>query len=232
MPFDPQRSPWSHEGGFRADFRERIRELDGDLVAIGRAVVALAEPVRDLAATPTDAVAVRAGLHVLEVQAAGVRLEDAAFTLVALESPVAEDLREIVAIIRGVYDIVRSGRLAQHVIEQLAVLEACPQCSTTTGPLGRMRGLAADLFADSIDAWADRDALAHNELHDRDRAVDDLHDRIQEGEDPCSRHDCIAARVLCVRFLERYADHGVALAAHLSWAITGDRVLDAAAQRS
>lgn len=223
-PSDPQRTPWGHPGRIRAEYRQQLQELDHRLVGLCRDVMAIAAPVAALdRPVPTGALAsARQQFHDLRTRA--VELEDAAFMLVALESPVAEDLREVVALIRSLHNVVRSGRLAGHVVEQLGILERCG-VPTREGDVAAMRRAAPALFAEAVRAWERRDALAYNDLEERDHEVDALRDRLLAAVPDCNQSACAAAHVLAVRFMERYADHGVALCAHLSWAVTGDRVL-------
>ena len=172
---------------------------------------------------PVDALA-RGAEQLAAVRARTVRIEDAAFTLTALESPVGRDLREVVAVIRALYDVVRSGRLALHVLEHLDTLERCG-VETRSDGIGRMRVLAVEVFADAVRGWEQRDALAHNELEQRDGELDRLRSDLQGRTPTCDESACVVAHVLLVRFLERLGDHGVDVCSHLSWAVTGDRVL-------
>ena len=50
-----------------------------------------------------------------QITARTARLEEAAFTLLALQAPVAGDLRAVVAAIKNVADVERMGALALHV---------------------------------------------------------------------------------------------------------------------
>lgn len=225
LPFDPERPPWG--GGsetLRSDYRVRMAELDAELVAAGRGVVAMLAPVAEVRGPlPADAVA-RGAEQLAAVRERTVRIEDAAFTLTALESPVGRDLREVVAVIRALYDVVRSGRLALHVLEHLDTLERCG-VETRSDGIGRMRVLAVEVFADAVRGWEQRDALAHNELEQRDGELDRLRSDLQGRTPTCDESACVVAHVLLVRFLERLGDHGVDVCSHLSWAVTGDRVL-------
>lgn len=225
LPFDPERPPWG--GGaetLRADYRARMAELDAELVAAGRGVVEMLAPVADLdGPMPFDAVE-RGAEQLAAVRARTVRIEDAAFTVTALESPVGRDLREVVAVIRALYDVVRSGRLALHVIEHLDTLERCG-LDTRREEIGRMRVLAVEVLADAVRGWEQRDALAHNDLEQRDQEIDRLRSDLQGRTPTCGDAACVVAHVLLVRFLERLGDHGVDVCSHLSWAVTGDRVL-------
>lgn len=224
LPFDPRRTPWGgSEGTGRADYRTRLAELDAELVTAARQVAQMLAPV---AATgrPLGAAELELGAAQLEdVRTAFVRIEDAAFTLTALESPVGRDLREVVGVIRAVHDVARSARLALHVLEHLRTLGEC--AVTTHDDLTRMRVLAVELFTAAVDAWARRDALAHNDLAQRDRELDELRTRLHERAPACRAAACTVAHVLAVRFLERLGDHAVDTCGHLSWAVTGDRVL-------
>lgn len=224
-PHEPSRPPWGGEDGhLRSDYRARLAELDRELVSAGRATARLLEPVGDLTADLDEAVLEHAMALLADVRERSVAIEEAAFTLTALESPVGRDLREVVGVIRAVYDVARTARLGLHVLEHLVTLRRCG-IVVDQDELGEMRELSAALFADAVEAWSTRDALAHNELDARDRRIDDLRALLQGRVPVCDDGACAVAHVLLMRFLERIADHGVELTAHLSWAVTGDRVL-------
>lgn len=225
LPFDPQRPPWGGPDGVgRAEYRTRLAQLDAQLVAAAQQVAVMLDPVADVATPLRDDVVETGRDQLADVRAAAVRVEDRAFTLIALESPVGRDLREVVAVIRAVYDVARSARLALHVLAHLRTLQDCDE-STAGDDLARMRVLAAELVDGAVDAWEGRDALAHNDLDQRDRELDDLRAALQEQPLACSDTPCVVAHVLAVRFLERLGDHAVDTCGHLSWAVTGDRVL-------
>ncbi len=232
LPLDPQRTPWSAGGGrVRAGYREQLRVLDADLVGLARGVINIGAPIVATDTALASTALADAEAQSDQVQIVATRLEDAAFTLVALESPVAEDLREMIALIRALHDLERTARLMAHVIEHLLTLQACGQHAIGEDDLGCTRVLAVDLFSNAVDAWADRDALAVNDLALRDAEVDRRCDAMLDQGVRCGRAGCAAALALVARFLERIADHGVALGVHLSWAITGDRVLPELAGR-
>lgn len=226
LPFDPQQPPWGGPdgGAGRAEYRARLAELDAALVALARQVATMLAPLADPATPLPDDAADVGRSHLADVRAEAVRIEDGAFRLTALESPVGSDLREVVAVIRAVYDVARSARLAVHVLEHLHTLQRCDVLAADDD-LAQMRVVAVELAIAAAEAWEDRDALAHNDLDERDRELDALRTVLQRRSLPCSDTPCVVAHVLAVRFLERLGDHAVDTCGHLSWAVTGDRVL-------
>lgn len=222
LPEDPQSTPW--EGELRSEYRASLRQLDHGLVEAAERVVQLARPLGEADRRLDEDEAIQARKDADSVQRRVRSLEDDAFGLIARQAPVGPDLREIIATVRALYDVARAARLAVHSVRSLA---ACAVSGDTGSEhLAEIRTVAADVFACGVSAWRDRDALAVHDLREHDDRItvarDALWVEIQRGRFASS----VVPAVLLGRYLERYADHGVALAAHVSWAITGDHVQD------
>lgn len=221
LPIDPQRAPWDEGADLRPEYHQRLKELDEAFVGLGERVVgwAAALDVAPPVAGPTDE-----DLEVLGADVAG--LEDAAFTTIAREAPVATDLRATVAMIRSIYDLLRAGQLVQHIAEALAELVSRDGelDAHRTATLQRSLRSAVAVFDGGIAAWRDRDALAAAELRELDDDVDALRDELFDllPWDVSARGT--VAYVLACRHIERLADHGVNLAVQATWSITGERV--------
>lgn len=222
LPEDPQDRPW--EGDLRTDYRRALHDLDRGLVEAGEDVAALARPIAEVDEPLTQRHVSEAEAAADEVRAQVRQLEDDAFVLIAKQAPVGADLREIVASVRALYDVVRAGRLAVHSIRSIKACDANGQGQARQ--LAPMRSLAVEVFEAGVVAWKDRDALAVHELRGLDRGVTVARDRVWEDVGQGSGQGATVPLVLLGRYLERYADHGVALAAHVSWAVTGDRIQD------
>ena len=72
-----------------------------------------------------------------QISASSARAEEAAFVLLALQAPVAGDLRAIVSSIQIVADVDRMGALALHVAKiarRRHPSMRCPRRSTATSP--------------------------------------------------------------------------------------------------
>ncbi len=153
-----------------------------------------------------------------------LELEDACYLLLARQSPVAIDLRRVVATLRSTADVERSGNLLRHIAESLTWVHppAMPEELRTT--IGQMGERAAMIFNLAIDAWRRHDALAAVELDDLDDGVDLLQKallgEIYTGHQSVEESVTLA---LIARYYERIADHGVEMARQVAYFLTGDR---------
>lgn len=220
MPPDPQRAPWDASPGFRTEYREQLRALDEEFVAIGELIASWASAIEDAErGAPSEG-------DLEELSERAERLEDAAFTTMAREAPVGGDLRATVAIIRSTYDLLRAGRLVSHIVENLDLLapDTTPLGESRERDLRQLCQVAIEVFTGGVHAWRDRDVLAVGELRVLDEQASEYRDRLfAELPSDLGARRTVAYVLLC-RYLERLADHGVNLAAQLAWSVTGDRV--------
>ncbi len=154
-----------------------------------------------------------------------VACEDKAFALLALQAPVAGDLRTVVAAIHIVADIDRMGELALHVAK--IARRRHPQRvlpEEVRGYFTEMGHVAVALAASAREVLLTRDPDRAALLEDEDDAMDDLHKHlfsvIMDDEWP---HGVAAAVdvTLLGRFYERFADHAVEVARQVIFLVTG-----------
>ena len=156
-------------------------------------------------------------------------IDERALILAARQQPVASDLRTIVAALRISADLERMGELACHVAD--LAIRRHPHCAVPgelREPVERMGRVARRLTAEVIQALTMRDWRAAERL-DRD---DDTMDRLQKELylhvlDSSWPHDAEVTvdATLIGRFLERYADHAVAVAHRIAF-LAGHEPLD------
>ena len=211
-------------GGTRTEFRERLLTLDRDLADLAADVGGAIAPVNRAFSTGEHGVVVAETERHLSVVARCRALEDAGFVIIAREAPVAIDLRWIVAIVRVIIDIECSSKLLVHIAQTLTHVRPEAMPASARQVTERLAGSSRRIFVSGVRAWRRRDALAVHELDGSDDEVD----RLQEGlvaELYLGQHrvEDVVALALVGRYYERLADHGVALARHVAWAITGDR---------
>ena len=161
-----------------------------------------------------------AGIDELRVAA-----EEKAFGLLALQAPVATDLRVVIAAIHGAGDIERMGDLALHVAQ--AARRRHPQLvlpDEVAPYFTEMGKIAVALAQKAAEVIRSRDVEMAATLEADDDAMDDLHrhlfsvlmaPRWAHGVGPA------VDITLLGRFYERYADHAVTVARRVVYVVTG-----------
>jgi phosphate transport system protein len=160
-----------------------------------------------------------------QIAAMSVRAEEAAFVLLALQAPVAGDLRAIVSSIQIVADIDRMGALALHVAK--IARRRHPQHvlpEEVNGYFAEMGRVAVDLGASAQEVLVTRDPERAARIREDDDAMDDLHRHLFSVlMDKEWKHGVTAAVdvTLLSRFYERFADHAVEVARRVIFQVTG-----------
>ena len=153
------------------------------------------------------------------------RAEEKAFVLLALQAPVAGDLRAIVSSIQIVADIDRMGSLALHVAKiarRRHPQHALPE--EVNGYFAEMGRVAVELGNAAQEALMSRDPEKAAQIRDEDEAMDDLHRHLFTVlMDREWKHGVTAAVdvTLLSRFSERFADHAVEVARRVIFQVTG-----------
>ncbi len=153
------------------------------------------------------------------------RIEDRSFELLALQQPVAGDLRMLVAAFRMVGELERMGDLSVHIakVARLRVPAlAVPQEMVPT--IQRMAEVAEHMVSAVAVIIADRDVDAARELEDDDEEMDQLRRssfRLMLGESWAHGVEPAVDLALLGRYYERIADHAVSLARRVVYLVTG-----------
>ena len=161
-----------------------------------------------------------AGIDELRVAA-----EEKAFGLLALQAPVATDLRVVISAIHGAGDIERMGDLALHVAQ--AARRRHPQSvlpDEVVPYFTEMGKIATALARKAGDVIRSRDVETAATLEADDDAMDDLHRHLFSVlMGPNWSHGVGPAVdiTLLGRFYERYADHAVTVSRRVVYVVTG-----------
>jgi len=153
------------------------------------------------------------------------RVEKAAFDLLALQQPVAGELREVFSALQIIADTERMGALAVHVAKiarraypKQVLPKEVRECFAEMGEV-------AIALADSAkQVLVTRDPDKAAALHQQDDAMDDLHTHLFkvliEREWKHSVSVGVEAALLG-RFYERFADHAVEIGRRVIFMVTG-----------
>ncbi len=153
------------------------------------------------------------------------RAEESAFVLLALQAPVAGDLRAIVSAIQMVADIDRMGALALHVAKiarRRHPQHALPE--EVNGYFAEMGRVAVELGNSAEEVLLSRDPEKAARIREEDDAMDHLHRHLFNVlMDKEWKHGVASAVdvTLLGRFYERFADHAVQVARRVIFQATG-----------
>ncbi|AQA23914.1 phosphate transport system regulatory protein PhoU [Rhodococcus sp. MTM3W5.2] len=159
-----------------------------------------------------------------------VACEERAFALLALQAPVAGDLRSVVSGIQIVSDIDRMGALALHVAKiarRRHPNHVLPE--EVNGYFAEMGRIAVALGAGAREVLETRDPERAAKLREEDDAMDDLHRHLFSVLMDREWKHGVAAAVdvtLLGRFYERFADHAVEVARRVIFLVTGKMPVD------
>lgn len=153
------------------------------------------------------------------------RCEQRAVELLATEGPLARDLRQVVSSIYIVDDLARMGSLAQHIAK--SARRRHPACAVPEPVIPYFKELARLNF-EMLDRvrhlLSNPNADVAMVLVTDDDLVDDIHDHLMVMLTRREwTHGTVAAVdvTLLSRFLERFADHTVNVAARIVYLTTG-----------
>jgi phosphate transport system protein len=209
-------------------FQAGIDELKRDLALQGTTVSArLAQAIRGLATRDLhalDEVAIGDG----DVNVRQMGIDDRAFKLLALQQPVAIDLRVIVAAIKVNADLERIGDLAVNIAESsrryidygtIAEQEVLP----------RMAEVAETMLHWATDAFVSGNVGLAQTVLERDDILDTLRDQaFRRLADTLARNPaCVPSALelmLLTRHFERIGDHATNIAEDVFFVVAGEDV--------
>jgi phosphate transport system protein len=143
----------------------------------------------------------------------GAKAESDAFTLLALQSPVATDLRAVLAGMQNVADVCRMGALALHVADIVRRRHPAPAVpAEVNGYFAEMGRIAGDLSRDAKDVVLSGNPDDAAQLAYDDDAMDELHRLLFTIVLDQHWPHTVATAVdvtLLGRYYERFADHAV-----------------------
>jgi phosphate transport system protein len=154
------------------------------------------------------------------------QIEQDCVSLIALQSPVAQDLRLLSAIMQLVRDLERIGDYAEDLGEIAVQLFPYPPL-TCMAQAQQMCDRCRAMLAMSLVALSDLDAESGLDLKNRDDAVDSdyesLYNLLAHQRDVPGIVEPIVLMILVIRHLERMADHATNIGKRVAYIVTGER---------
>ena len=208
----------------RHHFDDELDEIRRGLVQMGSLVVENTRRAGEVAVdNRLDLVdAVRAGDQ--PVNALYRTLEQRTFEILALQQPVASDLRFLVAATRILYEMERSGDLAVNIANRVAAHDGFPQLPEMRSLLERLVSESAKILTSAVVAIANLDPVIGVNAEASDDIVDEITERFFATIHAHSAElglDSAVELSHVGRFLERIADHGVNISQNITYVMTG-----------
>jgi phosphate transport system protein len=209
----------------REVFEEQLEGVFNDLADISRSVQVAVARATEALMTGDATIAEQVISADIDIDRAREGVEDSAFELLSLQSPVATDLRTVVAALRMVVELERMGDLSVHVakIARLRVPElAVPEQVRPT--MNRMAQVAQDMVGRVTQIIEGRDVEAAIALGRDDEEMDKLRrTSFTELLSPDWPYGVEAAVDIALlgRYYERIADHAVSVANRVVFVVTG-----------
>ncbi len=150
------------------------------------------------------------------------RWETRAYEILARQQPAAGDLRLVLTVVRLAHELERSAKLVRHV----ASFAARPHGSLPArlaGLVVRMTDEAGRLLQGAIDSYAERDVERAEALDVWDDRIDELHRQLLAELFTAPQTLATTLELALVgRYLERIADHAVAIGDRVCYLVRGE----------
>lgn len=163
-----------------------------------------------------------------DVDAVHYKIEDECMRLLALQQPMARDLRLIISVLKMSIDLERMGDLALEIAVITKITSSVPPVKPLID-LPRMAEICQQMLADTMKAFENKDVELARQTARRDDEVDMLFDQVRRElisymiEDP-KKITGAQHLTFVARYLERIGDHITNLCENVVFMVTGERV--------
>lgn len=154
-----------------------------------------------------------------------LNIEEKCTRLIALQQPVAIDLRKIIVISKLVTDLERIGDNASNIAYKVREIGAQPLIKEMQD-LPKMRDIVVKMLRDSLEAFVNMDIVKAKEIAARDEEIDNLDEQINFEllEVMKKNRETIkqgTSLLFISRFLERIGDHSTNICERTVYMKTG-----------
>lgn len=210
----------------RTDFHHDLVEIRDAIVRLGATVIDLIPRVTAVLLEQDLEGAEYVILGDDEVDSRATAIEERALSLLALQAPVAGDLRQVATALKISAEMERSADLCCNICKAARRIYGHELDPKLRGIIQKLSDQAQAEYRQALDAYAAVDTVRAAALPDIDSFLDDLHrqfiQQILESHAAGSIDLQVAVQLALVgRFYERLGDHSVNLANKVRYIATG-----------
>jgi phosphate transport system protein len=159
------------------------------------------------------------------------KIEAQCMTLLALEQPMAKDLRMIATSLKMITDLERIGDFVVDIAEEVVTMAKPIRIPVSATKFNELVADVKLMVADSIETYATGNVQQARSFEARDDRIDFLFKNIVESmvnalaQGKCSTETVadVASLLFIIRYLERIADHAVNIGNRVCYMEEGDR---------
>ena len=215
-----------HRFSNRANFERQLRRVQRDVLRMGALVEHSCWLARQALFEQNLEAAGQIAIQDKQIDQLYKQIELDCVNIMAMQSPLSQDLRLLSAIMQLVRDLERIGDYAQDLGEIAVKLFPYPVVDCM-GRVQLMLDRCRSMLAMSLAALSDLDAESGLAVKERDDAVDtdydDLYHTLVSQTDIHGSVEPIVLLVLVIRHLERMADHATNIGKRVAYVVTGQR---------
>jgi phosphate transport system protein len=161
-----------------------------------------------------------------EVDAKALGLEEQCYKVLALQSPVASDLRRVVSALRIIAEVERSADLTVNICKAARRIYGHQLDPRLRGLIRKMGDQARQLYKEATEAYLTDDAVRAAALDDMDSYLDDLQRQFVQTIFETHSGEKVELQVavqlaVVARFYERIGDHAVNIGERVRYVVTG-----------
>ncbi len=210
----------------RPEFHQQLDEIQTGIARMSAGVTELVPRATEILLTMDLEGAEYLILGDDEYDRRALDLEERCFTVIALQAPVATDLRAVVSAIKIIADVERSADLCVNICKAARRIYGHELDPHLRGVLQKVGDQAQVLFKEATEAYLNLDGVRAAALHDMDAYLDDLHRQLIQvifESHAAGNIDLQVAVQLAVvaRFYERIGDHAVNVGDRTRYIING-----------
>lgn len=161
-----------------------------------------------------------------EMDARSVTLEDSCYQMLALQAPVAGDLRQLVGIVKMAGEVERSADLTVNIAKAARRIYGHDLDPRMRGLIQRMGEQAGQLFTAALESFQENDDAKAAAIDDMDSYLDGLQREVvrvilEKHADSEIDLQVAIQMAMVARFYERIGDHAVNIGERVRFLVTG-----------
>jgi len=210
----------------RTQFHERLEATEHDLLRLGELAATAVQTAVSAFVSRDDEAAARVIASDDAIDDLYLEIDHRTLSMVALQAPVAADLRLVSAILHSCLHLERSGDQAVNIAKIQLATNGLPAAPVMQEQIAEMGDLVVQMLRISLEAFSHRDVRRAEQLQALDDPVDRLNrathlEALKLAHDPRALDWGLHAN-MAARALERVGDQAVDIGEQVVYLVTGE----------